>query len=532
VCDRRGAAKPQQKKRRSTTYFSSSLLIVVVLIVISMPPIPERRQSLPEEEEEEVVVVPFRFDDQTEEERRLVRRRQRRLFLKMNNDTEAMEDPLRPEWSQYCQENSEIFRTGVRRPRELQMDGKIIQFIGERAEQQIHKLLQVPRYDPIRVTRRLRRRFHSPNVGFDWNDLGTRCGAAFFAVPSHVQFLNGPLQADFQPRERVVVVRQRRKASQEDGVEEEHPEEQKAKKNGQASASEKAVRKIYETLKRKHDSIEEQNEGSVEGLPVDQKQTAKKRIKEEGRDQVDATRLLVNPQSFTQTVENIFHFSFLVNSAKARIDVVNDRPVVAPTSELEQDSDDRPPARQAIVAFTMQDFRRICRANKLNKGYVPHRSTGIAEDSANNDDQEITNYHNDDDDQENRKDDDDQGVMIDDVNKGVMNDDDEKSTQGSFAESSPPSGDQEQSGVPGRESPIASVISLRTLFDDYDYDPPESQPPRRVTQESLSYQPEDSDSQSAHPAKRIAQDTFATQPEETDTADQYSMRYDNDEDWL
>ena len=89
-----------------------------------------------------------------------------------------------------------------------------------------------------------------------------------------------------------------------------------------------------------------------------------------------------NPNSFTQTVENIFHFSFLVKQGEAGIKKrsveeakeygVEPGPVMAPMSE---DATMKPP-KQAIVSLNMKDWRDMCEAYNVEESDVPHRVDG------------------------------------------------------------------------------------------------------------------------------------------------------------
>jgi non-structural maintenance of chromosomes element 4 len=89
---------------------------------------------------------------------------------------------------------------------------------------------------------------------------------------------------------------------------------------------------------------------------------------------------LINPKSFTQTVENIFHYSFLVKKGSASIALrdkaldlsgVTTKPGLAIKYVTERPTP--PPAKQAIMTLTMQDWRDLCAAYAVEEGDLPHR---------------------------------------------------------------------------------------------------------------------------------------------------------------
>jgi hypothetical protein len=95
----------------------------------------------------------------------------------------------------------------------------------------------------------------------------------------------------------------------------------------------------------------------------DKERVIKKKVKKFRAEsqKVNAVQNLFNPQSFTQTVENIFHFSFLVKNNVAAIEVrdaetaeeygAEPGPVIRP---LKNNGDEVDPPRQAIVSLNMK----------------------------------------------------------------------------------------------------------------------------------------------------------------------------------
>ena len=160
-----------------------------------------------------------------------------------------------------------------------------------------------------------------------------------------------------------------------ENLEETRPEnmDQRDKKKGgdgnELSAVEQHIKTISKTVrKRTKEEIKlgKERVGSYmtqltqeEGID-DERELAKRERKylKEAR-KVDAVNCLFNPKSFTQTVENIFHFSFTVKEGKAEIKSrgykeaekygLEPGPVVASI-----DGEDKPLPKQAIVSLSMK----------------------------------------------------------------------------------------------------------------------------------------------------------------------------------
>lgn len=317
---------------------------------------------------------------QTDAQRRKLRHAFRDVEKTIHQKTEEMQDPNSSTFSQIQDKNNALFAQ-VRYRREAVLDGRNFHLISDRGKHQIDRLVQVPRYDPIRFTQKLRQKCTSrvgSNSFFDWNVLGVATGACFNTLPSRVHFLQGPLHLDYEPKERTAR-RKRRTQNEEDEASDEEPEQQKkASKTSQMSVVEESMKVLDKMMQRKcRDSVRNRRQvvALVEGAALQEE--AKQRIKEDGGiASIPAIPFLFNPQSFTKTVENMFYLSFLVKKGDATIRVCNGKPVVTSLTSLNKKKGDKampPPARQAIVPFTMKDFRGLCQAYSLEHDDTPDR---------------------------------------------------------------------------------------------------------------------------------------------------------------
>jgi hypothetical protein len=213
---------------------------------------------------------------------------------------------------------------------------------------------------------------------FDWTALGSEAGICFNAIPSRVSFLNGPLQdgVTLLVKQRV----QRQRPVEQDTTEEAKPEDVQAgqtKDCDQLSAVEKSmtvlekvlhkqVKKTYINHKKR---LLEEHDGEI---PPE----VNKRLKKHGPD-ICAIQYLFNPTSFTQTVENIFHYSFLIKKGSAQI-ALRETPTefgpAGPVVKYKDENAHRPQPKQCIASLTMKDWRELCAGYQVEKGDVPNRT--------------------------------------------------------------------------------------------------------------------------------------------------------------
>jgi hypothetical protein len=240
------------------------------------------------------------------------------------------------------------------------------------------------------------------NSYFDWRLLGVEAGACFNAVPPGIVYLNGPLQEGHEKDHPVKprAVRQRRTANDADGAEEEKPEDIQGhtdRNEDNLSAVQQNIQAVADALVSKVDKgyrakkvqlteLYRTKDGGV--VP----ERALKKLKKHP-DQC-AIELLFNPQSFTQTVENIFHYSFLVKKGTAALSVRDKDVDLVDPEQVDVDGADEvdltlkggpvvkyvrardvtPEPRQAIVSLTMEEFRNLVEAYGIEQSDVPHRT--------------------------------------------------------------------------------------------------------------------------------------------------------------
>ena len=246
-------------------------------------------------------------------------------------------------------------------------------------------LSQSPRYDADKVVDKLRKQL-GRGGNFNWVVMGQEASVIFNCVPtSVVAFLSGPLQ---DGREEIgLKQRAKRRVQVDDDAEEERPEDVKGHTErgvDHLSAHDKNVDVVLKTLKRSIDKTYKNNKRVIEetfGDDIPPK--AEKRMKK-SKD-VCAVNLLFNPQSFTQTVENMFHYSYLVKVGKAKLTVRNqevdyngvtlsERGPRAGYVKQGNQQLKHPPSRQAVVALTMKDWRDMVEAYNVEQSHVPHRT--------------------------------------------------------------------------------------------------------------------------------------------------------------
>ncbi|GFZ50233.1 hypothetical protein JCM24511_07989 [Saitozyma sp. JCM 24511] len=89
---------------------------------------------------------------------------------------------------------------------------------------------------------------------------------------------------------------------------------------------------------------------------------------------VNLFRLVLNPESFGQTVENMFYLSFLVRDGRAGIEVGEDGEIlVRQTQPHDPDIDGDVPKNQAVVELDVETWEDAKRVFDITESAIPHR---------------------------------------------------------------------------------------------------------------------------------------------------------------
>lgn len=159
----------------------------------------------------------------------------------------------------------------------------------------------------------------------------------------------------------------------------------KIKDGNKLAAVEKQLKVLNKKLKERDEEEREricdmavEREGKrPQDMANDERKKFMKRIKKASASSPCAVQFVMNPNSFTQTVENIFGLSFMVKKGDARVGVRSleeckesgygtiPGPFVRRAKKENESSTKQPAAKQCIVSFNMQVRGRLYESNAL-----------------------------------------------------------------------------------------------------------------------------------------------------------------------
>jgi len=180
----------------------------------------------------------------------------------------------------------------------------------------------------------------------DWHGLG-ECTSVFFSIPIPINFMLGPISVE----KKIRVAAQR------------------VRKNIYAAEKPATINHKDSEKKKKTEHERFQN------FMCNQLKEKKK---------VGMFDFLFNPDSFTQTVENIFEFSFLVKDGWSSISVDHGNMDAQPTLETKNPRNEKQTfksEKQAIISFNMADFENLKKLYNITDLILPHREDAEYEET-------------------------------------------------------------------------------------------------------------------------------------------------------
>lgn len=320
----------------------------------------------------------------TAKKRRKIRAGQRALQKEINNNATLIEDVSNAAFNDLRTSNNKFFDEGVRFVREAVIDGVNVAQIGEAASRQGTHLISTTNFNETKLIQKLRKKCKDAHGNIDWSLLGDAVGPCFNSLP-FAQFFKGPFDEPLRVKEKRVA-RKKVKRVDEEG-EEENPEDIVSQTKVRPAPSMMRGESQPLTPPRFAHWLRQRADG-ISGFENVLSSVAKKLRTETDKamqasnkktPDVSFPELVINPTSFTQTIENILSLGFMVKKGDAS--VKNDDsglPVVHATS---LSGSGNITARQTIVSLTMRDWRELRDAYDIEQPMIPDRKVTISGNS-------------------------------------------------------------------------------------------------------------------------------------------------------
>lgn len=282
---------------------------------------------------------------QTAEERQTLRQQQREVgnFIAANKN--SIGDVNSNAFNEARTKNNEAEKK-VTHVRESVLDVENYKAITMATTKQASALIVVNQSVSIeKLIRELRKRACTDDEeDFSWETIGRGCSFAF-STPPRVEFLCGPLSKP--------------------------PAEKKERNKRKSAAAEDDESEGEEETPEDVNEVDEATESTQKRLVVLTKKLQE--VKSE-----NFFKLLVNPASFTQTVENVFDFSFNVKAGQASLDLdANEQPVVSfvdSSRSMMQNDDTELPSTQVVIALSPKDIADAVKRYNITESAIPDRS--------------------------------------------------------------------------------------------------------------------------------------------------------------
>ncbi|GAB9464980.1 hypothetical protein Gpo141_00002401 [Globisporangium polare] len=271
----------------------------------------------------------------TEKDRRQVRYKQRELLTTMKESANDLAKLTTDTFQETTQQLDQIYDS-VCYPREANLDASNLDELNSAVAKQSQALgaSDLTKYDVADLIRATRQACGS-EAQFDWTTLGSAAGACFRSAPE-ISFLFGLMDTQVVRKER----KKARRAKDDDDAQEAKPSEYTSKTDRKDAQARR-----------------------LEVLQNTMQETRKKHLFD----------VVVNPTSFTQTVENLFDMSFLVRNGAVEIGIDNSGLPYLENHEGRAE-ESIPAQAQSIISITPAQWEEISGVWGIDEPLVGHRS--------------------------------------------------------------------------------------------------------------------------------------------------------------
>ncbi|XP_026885382.1 non-structural maintenance of chromosomes element 4 homolog A [Electrophorus electricus] len=297
-------------------------------------------------------------DDDDPARRREIRSQYRDLINSVHQNREDMLNPANNKLIDVLEEANKLF-ANVRQAREAALDAQLLVLatdLGREKASQLHA--EGSSFDPSAYAQHLLsfmglNRLEEEDGNEDdcsdgylppdaWQRLSKRVESCFKTAPSFHYMLGSFLVEPPPPRQRIE--RQRKAPSKE------------------------AKRVMPIQLKKMEESHQEATEKEVERILG----FLNKYYADNSESPIPYYDFVIDPTSFSRTVENIFHTSFLIRDGLARIYLDSEKlPCIVPVEEGEVEPGGATTRQQCIISISQASWKEIIKAFDIKDGLIP-----------------------------------------------------------------------------------------------------------------------------------------------------------------
>ncbi|XP_068219021.1 uncharacterized protein Nse4 [Palaemon carinicauda] len=279
-----------------------------------------------------------------------VRERYRTLLIDQQEKVDRAGEPgvaVEELKSMVCLANEEVSK--VMRPREAALDAEYLKTCGQLMKATIERRqFNTTEFHPAEFSLKYIRFTQLEEDGADdlldtpyWRRLGKASAALYKIAP--------PIESIYP------------------GIDFEKPKKERLQKR---RVEEKVAAKVVPTMVKEATNDEERQTSELTRIS----NILKKNFKENNKKPLCFFRFAVNPNSYSYTVENIFHISFLVNLLRAEILEDEDGlPVICPREEQTERSPQIENA-QCVFSLSTEEFQEVVKNFNIREASIPPAS--------------------------------------------------------------------------------------------------------------------------------------------------------------